>query len=475
MYDITENQMEDISSLFVTPEILNEIILDDYPYLRLGPSVSQVIMLLVNGFIEDTIKGSYSISKMQGRVEVLPEDVLIHLKRKYLNTCFCEFCDLQQSEIDLIDSNSLDSDVSCYLSNNRISSLTNFSTERLRANEDRRLSQRLKQINIAKNTIGYERYIRAVGKHERYREFNLSWHPSTPDVTLKISKSCFTGRLREWKLRLHLWGNLEEQEYNYIIDNNLKLPPSISMEKSKLYNKACMEEGIIECIDTEQTMCRDIENLKFSELRVSPINFTEKDSVLDMLKMKNRFQTQGARISQIHSETLSNSILIPEEGVFKYNSCITLFIPDSYRGMQVWKSCNFLRHRDILSAARINSNIFIECKIPISEFKKRHNLDFCVKFGQNSQDSNTKVLSYLGEGKNYGIKVNELLNRKSSADVYRLINLPIIVRHYSKKPLLFNCLTSKQRNRNLSSLPCYYPSSIVYCSILRNLSLPYYS
>ncbi|KAH8741055.1 hypothetical protein FG386_001607 [Cryptosporidium ryanae] len=131
MYDITGSQIEDISFSFVTPEMIDEIIMDDYPHLRLGPSVSQVIMLLVNGFIEDTLKSSYLISKMQSRVEMQPSDILIHLKRKYLNTCFCEFCDFQQSEINIFDPNIVRSEELNHPTNDRISYLTNFEIERL--------------------------------------------------------------------------------------------------------------------------------------------------------------------------------------------------------------------------------------------------------------------------------------------------------------------------------------------------------
>ncbi|KAH8741056.1 SLBP family protein [Cryptosporidium ryanae] len=339
-------------------------------------------------------------------------------------------------------------------------------------NKNKRLSQRLKQINIAKNTIGYERYIRAVSKNERNRELNLSWHPSTPDVNPNISKSCFTGRLREWKLRLHLWGNLEEQEYIYIIDNNLKLPPSISIKKSKLYNKVCME-GMLDFFNSKQIIGQDIENTNPSKLRISPINFSERDSILDMLKMKSGFQIQGARISQINSELLSRNILLPEKNTFKVNSFITLFIPDSYRGMQIWKSCNFIRYCDLMSAARTSLNMFIRCKIPMTKFEKRYNLDIYDKLEKKSVELDRKELNCLYKKKIDGNKNDERLNGRSSADIYRLINIPIIERHCSYKPLLFNCFNLKQRNQHIKNIPCYYPSLVVYCNVLRNLSLPY--
>ncbi|DAZ92569.1 TPA: hypothetical protein N0F65_012799 [Lagenidium giganteum] len=72
-----------------------------------------------------------------------------------------------------------------------------LSTER--ETDAHRLSQRQKQIDYGKNTLGYDRYCEKVPKHARKRGV----HPMTPDKTLKVSKKAFDGMIRKWRQALH--------------------------------------------------------------------------------------------------------------------------------------------------------------------------------------------------------------------------------------------------------------------------------
>mmetsp|Transcript_17358 Transcript_17358/g.22572 ORF Transcript_17358/g.22572 Transcript_17358/m.22572 type:complete len:229 (+) Transcript_17358:40-726(+) len=66
--------------------------------------------------------------------------------------------------------------------------------------DPRRLTQRRKDIQYGKNTLGYERYIRMVPKNERKRS-----DPMTPDIEMKASKRQFDGIVKAWRRRLHEW------------------------------------------------------------------------------------------------------------------------------------------------------------------------------------------------------------------------------------------------------------------------------
>ena len=73
--------------------------------------------------------------------------------------------------------------------------------EAFRENDPHRLSQRQRQIDFGKNTIGYQRLVEAYPvKHRRPKEV-----PRTPDVHKKCSKRAFDGLVRVWRRRLHEW------------------------------------------------------------------------------------------------------------------------------------------------------------------------------------------------------------------------------------------------------------------------------
>jgi hypothetical protein len=69
-----------------------------------------------------------------------------------------------------------------------------------RITDERKLTQRQKQIEFGKNTISYARFSKAVRKRDR--SFKDPW---TPDISMPDSKRCFDGKVKEWRRRLHRW------------------------------------------------------------------------------------------------------------------------------------------------------------------------------------------------------------------------------------------------------------------------------
>jgi hypothetical protein len=67
-----------------------------------------------------------------------------------------------------------------------------------------RMKQRLKQIDLGKNTSGYDVYISAVPKRQR-EERNGQLHPVTPDHTKDIPNRRWLGLVKAWRRKLHEW------------------------------------------------------------------------------------------------------------------------------------------------------------------------------------------------------------------------------------------------------------------------------
>ncbi|PRW32578.1 Oocyte-specific histone RNA stem-loop-binding 2 [Chlorella sorokiniana] len=70
-----------------------------------------------------------------------------------------------------------------------------------RESDPHRLAQRQKQVDLGKNTLGYQRYRAAVPRDKR----NRKEHPITPDVHQVCSKRAFDGQVKKWRRMLHEW------------------------------------------------------------------------------------------------------------------------------------------------------------------------------------------------------------------------------------------------------------------------------
>jgi hypothetical protein len=65
---------------------------------------------------------------------------------------------------------------------------------------EHRIEKRQKQIDFGKNTLAYDRYIKAVPKSARTKD-----DPTTPEKSDACSKRAFDGRIRQWRIKLHAW------------------------------------------------------------------------------------------------------------------------------------------------------------------------------------------------------------------------------------------------------------------------------
>jgi hypothetical protein len=73
----------------------------------------------------------------------------------------------------------------------------------LEVTDPHRLSQRQKQVDLGKNTLGYQNYAEKIPRQVRQR-FNPI-HPLTPDIKDGCSKRCFDGKIKAWRRALHFW------------------------------------------------------------------------------------------------------------------------------------------------------------------------------------------------------------------------------------------------------------------------------
>ena len=95
-------------------------------------------------------------------------------------------------------------------------------SDHLEETNEHRLKQRQKQIDFGKNTTGYQNYQKYI---ERFSNLfpsaffysltslrskrNPRIHIATPDIHRNIAKRKFDTAVREWRLYLHTWDNVD--------------------------------------------------------------------------------------------------------------------------------------------------------------------------------------------------------------------------------------------------------------------------
>lgn len=105
---------------------------------------------------------------------------------------------------------------------------------------ENQINQRIKNVNLTKRLICYERYLKAIPKIERRNDLKNSWHPETPRYNKQISLSQWNKELKKWRKQIHAWGNISEEDHRYICKLsytdkykylcNLKMPELSNLE-----------------------------------------------------------------------------------------------------------------------------------------------------------------------------------------------------------------------------------------------------
>ncbi|GAW81367.1 hypothetical protein, conserved [Plasmodium gonderi] len=109
------------------------------------------------------------------------------------------------------------------------------------------VNQRIKNINLTKRLMSYERYISAVPKEERRNDLKNDWHPETPRINKNLSLSQWNREMKKWRKQVHAWGNMSEDVHKYICNlsasekyiylSKLKLPDLSQVEIKNLKKK----------------------------------------------------------------------------------------------------------------------------------------------------------------------------------------------------------------------------------------------
>ncbi|TRY50256.1 Uncharacterized protein CTYZ_00000893 [Cryptosporidium tyzzeri] len=151
--------------------------------------------------------------------------------------------------------------------------------------------------------------------------------------------------------------------------------------------------------------------------------------------------------------------------IMKY---ITLFIPDNYKGILIWKSTNFIRHCDIILTANKHRLKILKHGLSLFEFNKRYNID--VSGLAHNSNSFLKDIQISKSGiENNSNKLCKLSD-KPYKNICTLINHQKMISHFSKKVVLTQNKLFGFREQDVFKLSfAYHPSSIIYYKILEKL------
>ncbi|KAK9171550.1 Uncharacterized protein cmbei_7002890, partial [Cryptosporidium meleagridis] len=151
--------------------------------------------------------------------------------------------------------------------------------------------------------------------------------------------------------------------------------------------------------------------------------------------------------------------------IMKY---ITLFIPDNYKGIFIWKSTNFIRHCDIVLTANKHRLKILKHGLSLFEFNKRYNIDISG-LAQNS-DGFMKDIQIVISGIEKNSNKLCRLSDTPYKNICNLINHQKMISHFSKKVVLTPNKLFGFREQDVFKLHfTYHPSSIIYYKILEKL------
>lgn len=88
--------------------------------------------------------------------------------------------------------------------------------------DERKLATRQRQIDIGKNTVGYQKYLEDIKRLDRTKE-----HPWTPNKYNVCSTRSWQGMMRIWRRKLHFWDPPSEikEEKDAFFDSSINTIP----------------------------------------------------------------------------------------------------------------------------------------------------------------------------------------------------------------------------------------------------------